>query len=405
MHTSKKVLMVIPHMVGGGAERVSSQIINNMNSKGYDTTYMLTSSKKHEVIRTDLDDNTPLVLLTEELKAETTIEKLCYLPQKYLSVFFGKMYEKADKFSPAWVGKMTIMWQYHREILYIRSLLKANPTMSVIAFSQPAMPIVALAAQNLPNTVILSERADPNMLMKKRYGKKFIAKYYARADRMVFQTYDAKAVYPKNVGDKGVVISNPIKAGLPQPYFGERNKTITTFCRISRQKNLSVMVEAFSKIYAEFPEYTLRIIGDAPNSDDKKELANVKALIDKLHLNDAVKFEPFMSNVHEAIIKDAMYVSSSDYEGISNAMLEAMAIGMPTVCTDCPIGGAKATIKDGENGLLVPIKDPQALYDAIKRVIVEDGLSKRLSENAAKLREELSLSKTTDKWIALLGEE
>lgn len=403
--SKKKVLLVIPHMVGGGAERVSSQIINNMYSKGYDTTYLLTSTKKEDVVRTDLDENTPLVLLTEEMKAETVMEKFCYLPQKYLSVFFGKLYEKAGKYVPAWIGKMTIKWQYHREIAYIRNFLKANPTMAVIAFSQPAMPIVALAAEKLPNTVILSERADPNMLMKKRYGRKFIEKHYARADRMVFQTNDAKAVYPENIGNKGVVISNPIKAGLIEPYFGERNKNITTFCRISKQKNLSVMVEAFSKIHAEFPEYTLRIIGDAPNDEDKQELSDVKNLIEKLGITDAVKFEPFMSNVHEAIKKDAMYVSSSDYEGISNAMLEAMAIGMPTVCTDCPIGGAKATINDGENGLLVPIKDPDALYKAIKRVIVEDGLADKLSRNAAKLREELSLSKTTDKWIALLGEE
>ena len=136
--------------------------------------------------------------------------------------------------------------------------------------------------------------------------------------------------------------------------------------------------------------------------EDKSELKDIKNQIDRLKLNEAVVFEPFMSNVHEAIIKDAMYVNSSDYEGISNAMLEAMAIGMPVVCTDCPIGGAEATITDGENGLLVPIKDSNALYEAIKRVIAEEGLADKLSQNAAKLREELSLEKITDKWEQLL---
>ena len=99
-----------------------------------------------------------------------------------------------------------------------------------------------------------------------------------------------------------------------------------------------------------------------------------------------------------------MYVSSSDYEGISNSMLEAMAIGMPVVCTDCPIGGAKATIKDGENGLLVPIKDADALYMGMKKVIEDKALADKLSHNAAKLRDELSLDKITDRWIELLGE-
>lgn len=403
MKDSKKVLMVIPHMHGGGAERVSAQIINTLNNRGYETTYMLTSSKKHEVINTDLDDKTPLVLLTEELNKETALQKLCYLPQKLTSTLVGKLYEKRDKYVPAFVGKACIVNQYHREIKYIRNLLKENPDMAVIAFLQPAIPIVVLASRGLPNKVIISERGDPNRLMKKRYGKKFIEKYYDNVGAVVFQTEDAKSVYPENIARKGTVISNPIKAGLPQPYFGEGNNCITTFCRISKQKNLPVMVEAFSKIHEEFPAYKLRIIGDAPNAEDKQELEGIKKQIEQLGIKDAVVFEPFMKNVHEAIIKDAMYVSSSDYEGISNAMLEAMAIGMPTVCTDCPIGGAKATINDGENGLLVPIKDPDALYRAIKRVVTEDGLAEKLSKNAAKLREELSLERITDKWEKLLS--
>ncbi len=404
MHSSRKVLMVIPHMVGGGAERVAAQIINKMNSKGFDTRFLLTSAKKNEVVRSDLNEKTELILLTEEMKPETAFEKMRYLPSRFLSSLFGKLYEKADKYVPAMIGKMTIEWQYHREISYIRQLMLKNPDMAVIAFLQPAIPIVMLAAKGLKNKIILSERCDPNRLMKKRYGKNFIGKYYINADVMVFQTEDAKAVYPDCVSEKGVVISNPIKDNLPQPYHGERNKNITTFCRISKQKNLPVLIEAFSKLHKEHPDYILRIIGDAPNKEGEEVLAFITNQIEELKLSNNVKIEPFMKNVHENIIKDAMYVSSSDYEGISNAMLEAMAIGMPVVCTDCPIGGAKATINDGENGLLVPIKDAEALYKGMKKVIEDKALADKLSYNAAKLRDELSLDKITDKWIGLLGE-
>jgi glycosyltransferase involved in cell wall biosynthesis len=97
-----------------------------------------------------------------------------------------------------------------------------------------------------------------------------------------------------------------------------------------------------------------------------------------------------------------MYVNSSDYEGISNAMLEAMAIGMPVVCTDCPIGGASATIRDGENGLLVPVGDTEALCDAMKRIIEDAVLSASLSENAAGIRDELSIERICVKWMDLI---
>ena len=400
----KKVVMVMPHMVGGGAERVAAQIMNKLNERGYDTRFILTSAKKNEVVRSDLNEKTQLILLTEEMNSETTGQKIAHIPARAYSTIFGKIYEKQNKYVPASIGKATIEWQYHREITWLRNYLKQNPDMTVIVFLQPSIPIVLLAAQGLPNKVIISERADPNRLMKKRYGKPFIEKYYTRADIAVFQTDDAKSVYPEAVSKKGTVIFNPLKDNLPQPYRGERNKNITTFCRISNQKNLPLLVEAFSQVHSKHPDYTLRIIGDAPNDEGREVLRAIDNQINELQLKESVKLEPFMKNVHEAVIKDAMYVNSSDYEGISNAMLEAMAISMPVVCTDCPIGGAKATINNGENGLLVPIQNAEVLVNAINRVIEEDGLGDKLSQNASKLRDEISLDSITDKWIKLLGD-
>lgn len=404
MSKNKKVVMVMPHMVGGGAERVAAQIMNKLNERGYDTRFILTSAKKNEVVRSDLNEKTELILLTEEMKSETTGQKLAHLPARAYSTIFGKLYEKQNKFVPALIGKATIEWQYHREIAWLRKYMQDNPDMTVIVFLQPSIPMVLLAAQGLPNKVIISERGDPLRLMKKRYGKPFIEKYYTRADAAVFQTKDAKKVYPEAIAKKGKVIFNPLKEELPKPYHGERNKNITTFCRISNQKNLPLLVEAFDQVHYKHSEYTLRIIGDAPNAEGEAVLQALDKQIDDLNLKESVKLEPFMKNVHEAVIKDAMYVNSSDYEGISNAMLEAMAIGMSVVCTDCPIGGAKATITDGENGLLVPIQNAEELANAMNRVIEEAGLTDKLSQNASKLRDEISLDSITDKWISLLGD-
>jgi len=86
---------------------------------------------------------------------------------------------------------------------------------------------------------------------------------------------------------------------------------------------------------------------------------------------------------------------------MSNAMLEAMAIGMPVVCTDCPIGGASSVIKSGENGLLVDVGDAEGLAEAIEKVISEVGLSEQLSENAVKIKDDLYLSNIARKWMEL----
>ena len=114
-----------------------------------------------------------------------------------------------------------------------------------------------------------------------------------------------------------------------------------------------------------------------------------------------VEFLPFNSNVHQEIIKDALYVNSSDHEGMSNAMLEAMAIGMPVVCTDCPIGGASAVIKNGENGMLAKVGDPEDFANAIIKVLSDKNLADSLSLNGSKIREELALKNISKKWMEL----
>ena len=394
----KIVVMIMPHMVGGGAERVAAQIMNKLNERGYDTRFVLTRARKQDVVRTDLNEKTELILLTEELKKETAAQKVLHLPARAYSTILGKLYEKQDKYVPASVGKATIEWQYHREIAWLRSYMKQNPDMTVIVFLQPSIPMVLLAAQGLPNKVIISERGNPNNIFKKRYGWGFMKKYYPSAHKIVFQTKFAQERFPKVVAEKGVVIKNPLKEGLPEPYIGSRNHDITTFCRIHPDKDLMTLLKAFHRLYKEYPDYKLKIIGDAKTANEVQCKQELMEYIDKNKLENAVVFQPFSSNVHREIIRDAMYVNSSVTEGLCNAMLEAMAIGMPVVCTDCPIGGARDTIENEVNGLLVPVRDDKALYLAMKKVIEDEPLSNSISNNAASICTQLSLDRIVDQW-------
>ena len=383
-------------MAGGGAERVASQLLNEFHQNGIECEMILTSAKADEVVRADLDESIPLTLLSDSIHprgvtiAERTANALC------------KPFELAGKPVPSDIAKRSFVSQYDREIKLIRQKLEANPVATVVAFLQPAIPMLMLAADGLPNRVIFSERGDPYRLMKHRYGRNFVEKAYKRADFAVFQTEDARIAYPKFIHEKSAVISNPIKPGLPDAYHGERNKTVVTFCRISLQKNLPLLVRTFAEFQKTHSDFTLKIIGDAVNEEGKQVKNDLLCLIAELGLENAVEFKPFSANVHEDILHDGMYINSSDYEGISNAMLEAMAIGMPVVCTDCPIGGARQTITDGENGLLVPVGDAKKLAEAMCRIADDAVFARKLSVNAKKLREDLSLENITKKWMEIL---
>lgn len=398
----KQVMMVISMMRGGGAERVSSLLMNEFHKSGHEVEYVLTSSTADEVIRTDLDQEISLTILKEHPVKESVFQKVKMKGIRIYSSVFCHIYEKLKKPVPSHFAYLSFVCQYWKEIQQLRNKMKANPELIVIAFLQPSIPMVLLAARGLPNKIIISERDNPERLMKKRYGRPFVEKYYIRADRVVYQTQDALDTYPTCVSQKGIVIPNPIKGNLPVPFKGERNKTITTFCRISKQKNLLVLIDAFAMLHKEHQEYKLKIIGDANNEEGIAVRNHAFKRIEELGIKDFVSWCPFSAEVHKDVIGDAMYVNSSDFEGMSNAMLEAMAIGMPVVCTDCPIGGARAMIQNEDNGMLVPVGDARAMYEAMKKVVEDKELAHRISENASEIRGKLSLENIAKRWMELL---
>lgn len=394
----KEAMFVLPVMHGGGAERVAALIANEMHTRGIKVTFVLTSDTEKQVIRTDLSADIPLITVPDLLDEESIIGKTRYMISGLLASALCKPFELLKKPVSAYLAKLSLSSEYHNEIQKLKEILTEHPKATVISFLQPSIPITLLAAKHLPNKIILSERGNPKRLMKKRYGKKFVEKYYQQADSIVFQTSDAKKAYPESLAEKGVIISNPIKANLPKPYHGERNKYITTFCRIHPDKDLMTLLKAFHRFYKEYPDYKLKIIGDTKTANEIQSKQELQEYIKKYELEKAVIFQPFSDDVHREIIRDTMYVNSSVTEGLCNAMLEAMAIGMPVVCTDCPIGGARDTIENEVNGLLVPVRDDKALYLSMKKIIEDKTLSNRISNNAASIRSQLSLDRIVDQW-------
>lgn len=402
MSKKKQLMFIMPVMKGGGAEKVAALLLNEFNKNGYECELVLTNSDRNEIVDRGLDSDVRLTVLRETFEKNGVLKKIFITLFRLFASFVCKIPEALGKKVPASLARLSFKAQYYDELNALSKVFEAKPNASILSFLQPSIPLTLLAAEGLPNRMVVSERADPYRLLKKRYGYNFIRKYYQRADAVVFQTNDAKAAYPDNISEKGTVIFNPINDKLPEPYFGEREKYVTTFCRISRQKNLPVLVEAFAEFHKEFNDYRLKIIGEPQNDDDRASLNETKALADKLGITDYIDFMPFSAQVHGLIIRDAMYVNSSDYEGMSNAMLEAMAIGMPIICTDCPIGGANAVIENNENGILTEVGNADELCEAMKRIASDRKFADKLSHNASQIRYNLSLDNTAKKWMELL---
>lgn len=250
--------------------------------------------------------------------------------------------------------------------------------------------------------LVTSLRNDPTFILGGKPWKRLVYTIaFALSSRVVFQTSGAAKVFEKSIADKSVVIGNPLREGLvhnDRP-FRERRREVVCFGRLLPQKRLDVLINAFAIFHRRYPEYSLTIFGRGP------ERERLEALASALGLSADVTFEDFRPDIHERIADSAMYVSSSDVEGISNSMLEAMAIGLPAACTDCAPGGARETLERYGTGVLAKVGDPESLANAMIAICEDpDGTDRMISRGVA-LAHDMTGESVMGAWRDLLTHE
>lgn len=283
-----------------------------------------------------------------------------------------------------------------RRLRWLRGIIRANPHARIIAFEYFVNLSVLLACIGMPNRIVVSERNDPARVGNGFPNGILRRVLYRKAHLVVCQTDEAAAYFSHRIRKK--VILNPINPSLPSPVDSGRRNAIVAFCRLEPQKNLEMLIRAFASFHANHPAFVLEIYGNGA------EHGYLSALIERLKLSNSASVLPARSDIHEVVRECAMFVLPSDYEGLSNSMLEAMALGVPSICTDCPCGGARTVIEDGENGLLVPVGDVNALVDAMTRVANDAELAYALGKNARKLRSELTLDRIAREWLVAIDD-
>ena len=212
---------------------------------------------------------------------------------------------------------------------------------------------------------------------------------------MCFQTEDARKYFPKSIQAKSTIILNPIE----DKFYREIPRRKERYCigwAFGATKNQELLIEAFSKIADDFPSVNLKIYGQG------SKLIDLKKLSLDLGLKGRVIFMGTRDNIQEEIKDAKLFVLSSDYEGLPNALMEAMALGIPVVSTDCPCGGPKMLIEDGLNGLLLKTKDLEGLSMAMRKVLKDHNLATTLSKNASLRAREFQSKKIFQEWEAYL---
>lgn len=348
----EKIVFIIPNMTGGGTERVISLLSAEYVRMGFPVAIMQFAGYQHAY------------------ELDRRVEDFAVSAQSGGNPFIQV-----------------------RRIRDMRRYFRKNPDCHIFAFCVNGAVFSAIATLGMRRPFLVAERNSPDSCKEKKIRNWA----YRRADVITFQTADGIGYFPEDIARKAVIIPNPIDAAVPQPFKGERAKKIVTVGRLHSQKNQALLLEAFADFKRKRTEYELHIYGEGELE------GQLKAYAQELGIKESVVWHGFSARVKEEIADSRMFVLSSDFEGISNSMLEALAMGIPTISTDCPIGGARAYIKHDESGLLVPVGDRKALAEAMLRVADDDKLAGRLSENGARVREQYSPRSIAERFLEAAG--
>jgi len=341
----------------GGAERVISIIANGLQLRGH-----------HIVMVTDYQTE-------DEYELDSAVKR----------VILDGAFRKRTK--------RGVLSRNGKRIWALRRICSENKADVILSFIDDANLRAMLSTVGLRTKSVISVRVDPNVAYHSRLSRSLFRTLYAFADGCVFQTDDALHWYPEKVQRHACVILNPIsqafykKNGTPG-----KEKRVASCGRLAKQKNHSLLIRAFQPIARDIPDVTLDIFGTGALKDELEQQ------IRDLDLDGRVILRGRCNDIPNEIKDYSCFVLSSDFEGLPNALMEAMALGLPVVSTDCGGGGARVLIDNGENGIIVPCDDAAELERAIRFCLREAPKALQMGEKARKKALSFSQERIVAQW-------
>lgn len=265
----------------------------------------------------------------------------------------------------------------------IRKLVKERQINVVVSFMGVTNIRMLISTIGLDCRKIISVRNDPCREYSNIFLKILAKVLFNFASHVVFQTDDAKKWFPKSIQKKSSIIFNPVDESFFNIRYSGVRRNIVSVGRLTPQKNHTLLINAFASVADEIDD-NLIIYGDGPLKEDLKQL------VKRLGLEDRVFLPGSVPDVANNIKSARLFVLSSDYEGMPNSLMEAIAMGLPCISSDCPCGGPR---------MLLP---PSQMF----RVGDVSGLQKLLKNrsffNASVKREIFKMDKILEEWSSIL---
>ena len=283
-------------------------------------------------------------------------------------------------------------------LFILRRALLATGASVIVSFEECTNVLVLLASLFAQLTLVVCERNDPRSHPIGRAWRVLRTLTYPFADALVVQT---KALLP---WARGIMRGRHHVEAIPNPVrdmdsyavaLPRETKRIVSVGRLAPQKGHDVLLRAFAEVAAAHPDWNLAIVGEGPDRQALSQLAIVLGVAQRVELIGWVP-EP-----GEVLAASDIFVMASRYEGFPNALLEAMACGIPVISTHSV--GAQEIVTDGHDGLLTPVGDEIALAQAMRRLIEDPALRARLARNGNEVSRRYSLECVVAQWDAALA--
>ena len=313
--------------------------------------------------------------------------------------------QKVQPGSDAWVMRL-LRWCMHgmggQRYRHLQKLMQEQRPRRVLALLTKTNILCSAAVWDLPVHLVVSERNDPRLQRLDCLWSLMRRVYYRRADVVTANTQGVlESLQAMGTWQRLDLLPNPLPGGLipegleEQPL--QRQLEILAVARLVPQKGLDVLVRAFSLL----PEgvragWRLTLVGDGPEREPLEEL------VDRKGLRSVVSFEGFRSDPLPFMQRASIFALPSRFEGMPNALLEAMAAGLPSVVSDASPGPLEM-VRDGSEGLVVPADDAVAFAAALERLMKDGDLRQQCGDCARETLRSLDWDVVEPHWRSVLA--